>query len=227
MAYALQLAQSEKKDEALSKLLERVQTKGRIQNFQPKEYHFNFILTVILDNHKWWEKVIQIKTYYCSEMSKTLNVEMTAYGLLALMAAKQDSQCLPILKWLLNQRNDQGGFEGTQDTILGIEALAKIAAKYAVKDSNLKVSVESVEDKVEKKFGINKENALILQSEKLSANIRTVNVNASGHGFGLIDVSYRYYVNEPAKVSAFDLRTKAVELNTNDHIDLQISMRYK
>lgn len=158
----------------------------------------------------------------CTKASKTLNVEATAYGLLALLAAQQDSQCLPILKWLLSQRNNQGGFEGTQDTIVGIEALATFAAKFAVKDYEIKIVAKSTEDKVEKSFVVNKENSLILQTERLSANIRTVDVKASGHGFALFEVSYRYNINEPDPVPAFKLITKAV-LKTSGHINLQIS----
>lgn len=174
-----------------------------------------------LDSYKWWDKSIEIIPGF-SKSSTTINVETTAYGLLALLTAQQDSQCLPILRWLLNQRNNQGGFEGTQDTVIGIEALAAFAAKCAVKDSEIKISAKSVEDKIEKNFVVNKENSLILQSERLSANTRTVEVIASGHGLALAEVSYRYNINDSDPVPAFKLKTKAI-LKTSEHIDLQIS----
>lgn len=118
------------------------------------------------DNFKWWDKSLEINNC-CFKESKTLNVEITAYGLLTLLFAKEESKCLPILKWLLNQRNSQGGFEGTQDTVVGLEALAKFACKIATKDNNVSIVVSTLEDKTEHRVTVNKDNALLLQSEKV------------------------------------------------------------
>lgn len=119
------------------------------------------------DNQKWWDKSIEIDGY-CFKQSKTLNVETTAYALLTLMQSiDSDTECLPILKWLLNQRNDQGGFEGTQDTIMGIEALACFASKISTKsDTNANIGVStSTGNKFA--FEVNANNSLILQSQKV------------------------------------------------------------
>lgn len=101
----------------------------------------------------------------CWRESKTLNIEITAYALLTLLSKQNDSDCLPILKWLLNQRNDQGGFEGTQDTIVGIEALAKFATKITTKENNVKIEIATNGNKYN--FNVNKDNALVLQSQKV------------------------------------------------------------
>lgn len=103
---------------------------------------------------------------YCCKQSKTLNVETTAYALLTLKSIDTDSECLPILKWLLNQRNDQGGFEGTQDTILGIEALASFAAKISSKNNNVNIDV-STSTGTKFDFAVNASNSLVLQSQKV------------------------------------------------------------
>lgn len=96
-----------------------------------------------------------------------MNVEVTAYALLTLLSGvEDDSELLPIVKWLLNQRNDQGGFEGTQDTIVGIEALANFAAKIATKENRVNINV-TVSDGNEWSFDVNTDNALVLQSEKV------------------------------------------------------------
>lgn len=47
--------------------------------------------------------------------------------MLALAKANRTSDTLPYFKWLLAQRNDQGGFIGTQDTVMGLKALATYA----------------------------------------------------------------------------------------------------
>lgn len=126
-------------------------------------------LCLFPENHQWWEKALGKGVF---SKSKTLNVEITAYALLTLLSSKKDSECLPILKWLLNQRNDQGGFEGTQDTIVGLEALAKFASKITSKDTKVKIELNSESTvAVGKKkvyFDVNADNALILQSQKVS-----------------------------------------------------------
>lgn len=120
-----------------------------------------------LDNHKWWDKSIELEDYFYKE-SKTLNVEVTAYSLLTLLqCVGNDSELLPIVKWLLNQRNDQGGFEGTQDTIVGVEALANFAAKIATKENRVNIDVTSSDDS-KFSFNVDKDNALVLQSQKVS-----------------------------------------------------------
>lgn len=96
--------------------------------------------------------------------SKTLSVEVTSYALLTLMLNDADTECLPILKWLLTQRNDIGGFEGTQDTVVGIEALAKFATKIATKDTDMKITIDAANTF---DFNVNKDNALTLQSQKV------------------------------------------------------------
>lgn len=101
----------------------------------------------------------------CWRESKTLNVEITAYALLTLLPSGHEAECLPILKWLLNQRNDQGGFEGTQDTIVGIEALASFATKITTKDNNVNIDIATSDAKFN--FNVNKDNALVLQSQKV------------------------------------------------------------
>lgn len=135
---------------------------------QRQKLQNNFIIYLFfhLDNHKWWDKSIELKEYYYKE-SKTLNVEVTAYTLLTLLqSVENDSELLPIVKWLLNQRNDQGGFEGTQDTIVGIEALAHFAVKIANKESNVKIGVSASND-TKCSFDVNKDNSLVLQSQKV------------------------------------------------------------
>lgn len=90
----------------LPKLLERIELKAQIEN-----------------NQKWW-----------SSSSKFLNndIEITSYILLTLLDSNtaDDTKILPIIKWLIKQRNSLGGFSSTQDTIVGLQALTKFAGKY-------------------------------------------------------------------------------------------------
>lgn len=77
---------------------------------------------------------------------------------------------MPILKWLLNQRNSEGGFEGTQDTIVGIDALARMAAKIVSKENNvnIKLSATTASGNVDHSFVVDAGNGLVRQSQTVS-----------------------------------------------------------
>lgn len=142
-AYAFQLADHSTKDEVL-------------QKFDSK--------ATISEGQKYWNKPIPVtkSSDYWYNKPNSVNTEMTAYGLLTLIETKPYTEMIPIMRWLLNQRNDQGGFQSTQDTVVGLQALAKIAAKIAVTDNDLKMKVTYGEGQ-ESNIEVNKENGLINQ----------------------------------------------------------------
>lgn len=92
-----------------------------------------------------------------------MNVEITSYGLLSILEAGLYSEALPILKWLLNQRNEFGGFQSTQDTFVGLKALSKYAEKYSSNFNNVQISLKYNEG-TESKINVNSNNALIQQT---------------------------------------------------------------
>lgn len=97
---------------------------------------------------------------------KTLNVEITSYGLLSASLSGNDNDSLALFKWLLMQRNDLGGFEGTQDTDIGLEALTHFASKIATKNNDAEVAVITSNNE-SFKFQVNKANSLVIQSHKV------------------------------------------------------------
>ncbi|XP_037033232.1 CD109 antigen-like [Bradysia coprophila] len=201
-AYALQLANHRSKKVAIDRLLEQVQSNG---------------------NHKWWDKSFEVAGNRIRK-SKAINVEITAYALLTLQLNGQDLECLPIVKWLLSQRNDRGGFEGTQDTIVGIEALAIFASKFGAKDSDLKIDI-STPDGPNYSMVVNKGNSLVLQSQMVSPDVQSVTVNASGKGFAVFELAYQYNIETLDLEAAFTL-TPIVTLINEQHMSLQITTAY-
>lgn len=99
----------------------------------------------------------------------SVNVEMTAYALLTLVNNNQITDGLPIMKWLLSQQNENGGFQSTQDTVVGITALAKYAEKIAFGESNAVIGV-SYKNGSESAININKGNSLLLQTVEVNSN---------------------------------------------------------
>jgi CD109 antigen len=148
------------------KILEKFDRKAKTQN-----------------DMKWWEK----------SPGSSVDVEMSAYGLLAFIeAGKTDS--MQIFKWLISQRNDNGGFKSTQDTVVGLHALSKFAAKIGGSVKNLAVKFETNEKQVEM-FDVTKQNSLVLQKSEISPETKKVLIKATGQGSCLAQVSYKYNVS--------------------------------
>ncbi len=141
-SYALQLADHPKKNKVLEKLLSKSKEK---------------------DGMKYWEREPEneaITSKIWSNKPNSVNIEITAYALLALVEAGKQAESIPIMKWLVAQRNEQGGFQSTQDTVVGLQALAKITEKIYVADTELTVSIGY--DGRESNINVNKENSLVL-----------------------------------------------------------------
>lgn len=147
-SYALQLADHNSKDF----ILQRFESQAKMEG-----------------DKKWWSKPVpesDSKNIWYTQPN-SVNVEMTAYGLLATLDAGRFNDGLPILKWLLTQQNDQGGFQSTQDTVVGLQALAKFAERVSSKDNNIQVQV-GYNDGATTNMNINADNSIILQTYEVN-----------------------------------------------------------
>lgn len=116
------------------------------------------------DGKQWWEKKIpesDSKNIWYSKPN-SINVEITSYGLLALLEAGLYSDALPIVKWLVNQRTELGGFQSTQDTIIGLQALSKYAQRVSSNFNNVQVAIKYNEG-AESRISVNRDNSIIQQ----------------------------------------------------------------
>uniref|UniRef100_A0AAG5DEP7 CD109 antigen n=1 Tax=Anopheles atroparvus TaxID=41427 RepID=A0AAG5DEP7_ANOAO len=201
-AYALHLADHSSKGFILSKLDAKATTDS---------------------DSKWWHKPIpeadKKNPWY--NRPNSLNVEMTAYGLLAFLEAGLETDALPIMKWLIGQRNDKGGFQSTQDTVVGLQALAKLAAKISSSNNDVAITAK-INDDQEKRMTVNADNGMILQKFVLPAAARTIEIKATGSGFAVVQLSYKYNMNVTGEWPRFVLDPQ-VNANTNpDHLHLTV-----
>ena len=73
---------------------------------------------LFLGGLKWWQKELasgssNVKPW-AKRSGQAINIEMTAYALLTLASKSDTVNGLPILKWITEQRNPNGGFSSTQ-----------------------------------------------------------------------------------------------------------------
>lgn len=199
------------KENALNTLVEKTSTKGlsNEHTYTHTLLIYNFIF--IPDEQKWWNRFDESNKNYTDKQSKTLNIEITSYGLLAMLESGRFSDGFPYFKWLLSQRNNKGGFIGTQDTVLGLQALAKFAERISIDNNNVQIAVHTNDLTNDTNFNINPENVLIYQSYELPSSIRTINITANGHGFALFQLSYSYHINTTEANPSFLLKSRILD----------------
>lgn len=134
---------------------------------------------------------------------KSLSVETSAYAALAYLEAGRDGDAMLITRWLISQRNNAGGFASTQDTIVGLLALSKIASIISSSISNIKVDLKY--QTTVKTININQKNALVLQKVEIPSTVRSVEISANGSGSALAQVSYQYNINDLEKSDIINL----------------------
>uniref|UniRef100_A0A4Y0BNW4 TEP1-F n=1 Tax=Anopheles funestus TaxID=62324 RepID=A0A4Y0BNW4_ANOFN len=205
-AYALQIAKHPLKDEVSASLQSKAKKEGDMQ---------------------WWTKALPEKNNSdcCWYRPCSVNVEMSAYGLLATLETSTGLEGLPIMKWLVSQRNDKGGFESTQDTVVGLQALSKIAAQLSSSEADVSIKV-MLPTGQEKLLSVNRDNLLVLQKHELAANTRKVDMLATGTGCSLFQLSYKYNIKDTDNSPRFTLTPEATKGSIKSCIDLSVSTSF-
>lgn len=172
---------------------------------------------------KWWRRPVgeTDKKNPWVNVPNSVNVEMTAYSLLTYLQRGLIDDALPIMRWLVTQQNDQGGFASTQDTVIALTALAKLAEKIVTSDVDVSV-VFTYNKGTSTNIKVNKANSMILQKHEIPRKVRQVDINATGSGFAIVQVSYRYNVNVTGAWPLFTLDPQVDKNSDNNHLQLSI-----
>ncbi|XP_046559069.1 LOW QUALITY PROTEIN: alpha-2-macroglobulin-like [Haliotis rubra] len=136
------------------------------------------------------------RSYYYR--ASALNVETTAYALLAYLEEDDLESSLKIVKWLQKQRNPQGGFASTQDTVVALDALSKFAKLASIGDK-LKMSLTMQGKDVYKNFIVSGSNSMVMQTEPLKVP-NEITLNGVGTGCALFQATVRYNTYDLDKV---------------------------
>lgn len=200
--YALQVAKHSLKDTAFAKLDARAENKG--------------------DKKYWTKKVPESdKNNPWYNQPSSVNVEMSAYALLAYVEANRETESVPIMKWLVGQRNENGGFTSTQDTVVGLQALSKLAAKIYSPNSKVDIKLKHGDQKTTT-LSVNDENSLILQKYELPPTERNFEVTATGKGFSILQLAYKYNINKSGDWPRFLLEPTVNGDSNKDFLHLTV-----
>ncbi|XP_044316037.1 CD109 antigen [Drosophila rhopaloa] len=169
------------------------------------------------DGRKWWNKTApageQQSPWY--NATRNVNIEISAYAALALLENNLVGDALPVLNWLMDQRNSKGGFVASQDTVVGLQALLMFAERFSSQGNNLQIGFHYGEG-AETIINVNAENSLALQTVELPNNLKNLSVSATGRGMAFAQVSYQYNTNVTSAWPRFVLDPT---VNRNSHAD--------
>ncbi|XP_067387064.1 alpha-2-macroglobulin-like protein 1 [Emydura macquarii macquarii] len=183
----------------------------------------------------WSRKPAQPPTEYSWSQPKPVDVELTAYVLLALLTTEKVTKeeiasATGIVAWLARQQNAYGGFASTQDTVVALQALARYGAVTFVRSGNVSVTVKS--DKTfQQSFLVEATNRLVLQQQPLLDIPGNYTIRAAGTGCVYVQTVLRYNVPPSKNAEAFTLSVKAGEVECEKRtpprfLSLSISVSY-
>ncbi|XP_050529257.1 CD109 antigen-like isoform X2 [Daktulosphaira vitifoliae] len=181
-----------------------------------------------LDEKKWWKRMERPtdKKNPWIEEPNSVDVEMTAYALLTYLQRGLVEDALPILHWLVSQQNDQGGFASSQDTVITLYALSQMAEKMSPGAMKLTAIFNYLKNG-QSELKVTKDNAMTLQQIELPKRTRMVNITATGSGFAIVKVSYKYNVNVTGKWPLFSLDPQVDKNSDANHLQLSICSGYR
>lgn len=173
--------------------------------YQADDVNKDFLLSQLLLKATRTPKYVYWKNLPPSTIVSSLDIEITAYGLLIVDAIPQLYQDgFKILHWLISQQNSKGGFQSTQDTIVGLEAISKFASKFSSAKNDLTVDLYP-------DFGpdisttVNATTSLMTQQFLLEQTVRNLDVSVMGKGFAIVQLSCSYFLNQTIANPGFDL----------------------
>ncbi|XP_066457777.1 alpha-2-macroglobulin-like protein 1 [Eleutherodactylus coqui] len=125
-------------------------------------------------------------------------IETASYILLALLSEKTPTKkCLgesvEIMRWLVSKQNTNGGFQSSQDTTLGLQALSKYAKVMKYKKGDSMVTIRS-KSGFERTVHVDKSNSFLVQSVDLPEIPGEYTVSVTGNGSVYLQSHLHYNV---------------------------------
>lgn len=167
------------------------------------------------NEHKWWSK---------SPNSASQNVEITSYILLAMLENGMAADPMPIVRWLIGQRNSNGGFASSQDTVVGLQALTKFSLHVRSPVGMMDIFFAPANGP-RSAIQVRPEKALKMQSREMPKSAREVQFSARGTGSALVQVAYRYNVATKEAEPSFRI-TPTIKDSPRDRLVLDICAEY-
>ncbi|XP_077537479.1 thioester-containing protein 2 isoform X2 [Haemaphysalis longicornis] len=154
------------------------------------------------------------------------DVEMTSYALLTLTERGDIGSAIPVMRWLVSKQNENGGYSSTQDTVIGIQALARLAARVVSQTIAVDASVKYGDGR-SRLLRINSGNALVLQRLELPSDLKYVEIEATGFGVAVLQVSWSFNLAVSSESPSFFLNPLLDKTSTENYLQLSVCTHYR
>jgi CD109 antigen len=151
------------------------------------------------------------------------SIETSGYGLLALSARGDKANAGQIARWLVGQRNAYGGWNSTQDTVIGLAALARfVGSNRADVDGTMALQASGWQ----KDARVNAENSDVLQ--QFDAPLANMTIEFKGSGQAVVQTIRRYNEPKTSPNAAFKLNVtySATELALSKPLIVKAEIEY-
>ncbi len=204
-AYALELGQSNKSDEAYEKLIE---------------------MAIEDEDGLHWGNDGDVLPTEPWEQNASADIETTAYATLALIKHGDAFNASRAAKWLVSRRNAYGGFGSTQDTVVSLQALTEYATDVRA-DVNLTIAVAG--DGVDEEIRVNEQNFDILQIIELPVD-KEIEISVAGKGEAIAQVVRRFNVPEAEpgdEIITVSVDYDTTEVEVNDLVTVSVELGFE
>lgn len=210
-AYILELAKSSQRDTAYNKLMALAKQSS--------------------DGLYWGDGDVQpVASGSQSEIypqpKPSATVETTGYALLALLAQGDNLNASAAARWMASKRNAFGGWESTQDTVVGLQGLATFAIGSK---SDINNTLTLTAGSWQKQVQLTPENADVLQTIELPLGDK-LNVAVQGKGQAILQTVRRFNVAQALaqNQSAFQITVDygTTEIQVNNKITVHTTIQF-
>uniref|UniRef100_A0AAG5DMM7 TEP1-F n=1 Tax=Anopheles atroparvus TaxID=41427 RepID=A0AAG5DMM7_ANOAO len=186
-----------------------------LNNHYKRDHYYERLVerSTIIDNGK--------KRYWARQPH---GIETTAYALLAMVQAKKYPDGVPVMHWLVNQRYVSGSFPRTQDTFVGLKALSRLAE--IISPSRNDYTIQLKYQKHVKTFKMTPQDTDRTEFKDIPSDVRKMEINVAGMGFGLLDVKYEYSLDLKNYNHRFNLKLDKLNTSSNYELKLKICTSY-
>jgi len=157
--------------------------------------------------------------------NRTAVVETTAYAMLALIEHGDKVNAGKAGQWLTAQRNAFGGFDSTQDTVVGLQALTTYAGSQK-SDVDITISVKG--PGVSQEIRVNQANFDVLQVIELPLDA-SITVAARGKGEVVGQLVRRFNItapDEPNPVIDIKVNYDSAQVEVNDLVNVSVNLAF-
>jgi CD109 antigen len=212
--YALELALSERSDDAFQKLMELAQD----------DKDGLYWGSTLKEPEPIAPKVGRPEQYM--SVLRTTDIEATGYATMALTEHGDSFNASKAAKWLVSRRNAYGGYGSTQDTIVALQALTEYSTGTRA-DVDLMIKIKAAGE--EKELRIRQDNFDVLQIVEVPVN-GDVQISVEGKGEAVAQVVKRFNLpeieEEEEEILKVSVDYDVTQVEVNDLVNVSVELEF-